>query len=130
MLNDRSTIGLFTFYIIPFRYRFVSVPLSFHFCSIFILFLCRSITVLLPSPFNMLKLIMRHRSSLIHSPSCIINIVQVCFQAVAMVYSHYKKQRMLYYYSQGLKAPAIAKLLLQEHLPSKTEWFNQQYYLA
>ena len=34
-----------------------------------------------------------------------------------MVYSSYKKQRILYCYSQGLKAPTIAKLLQQEHLP-------------
>ena len=33
-----------------------------------------------------------------------------------MVYSNYKKQRILYYYSQGLKAPTITKLLRQEHL--------------
>ena len=34
-----------------------------------------------------------------------------------MVYLSYKKQRVLYYYSQGLNAPTIAKLLKRELLP-------------
>ena len=33
-----------------------------------------------------------------------------------MVYSSYKKQRILHFYSQGFKAPTIAKLLSRENL--------------
>ena len=33
-----------------------------------------------------------------------------------MVYSSYKKQRILHFHAQGFKAPTIAKLLAQENL--------------
>ena len=44
-------------------------------------------------------------------------IVFTCtFRTAAMIYSSYKKQQILHFYFQGLKAPTIAKLLKQESL--------------
>lgn len=47
-------------------------------------------------------------------PFCVIS--NTCESAAAMVYSTYKKQRILYLHFRGFKPPTIVKLLLEEKM--------------
>ena len=48
--------------------------------------------------------------------TCAVNLSSCFHFSVEMVYSSYKRQRILHHYFQGRNAPTIAKLLLEERL--------------